>query len=305
MNCTYIHVPEGAAAAAAAQRMSVSTRPTVARREADPPSPVERAAEEVLGLGRVLVWVLVDERLEREPWGGAGARERPRRAVRLLSLPVFLRSMLAAAVGRPPLRCSDWSRWYCSCSCRCRRRSSRWRASRFSWRCFGGGVGGGPLVLSGLGGAAPSWELTLSVLLLLEDSWPALALLVELLVEAEEAVESSLKEPRPSGGRCRSTGPYNNWPSAFLSTPPTMVATGPPGGRETARPAGPRGDVGDSIGEREEVRGGGGGGRRCSPPTRPALGAAFARLRGWRGSSLWAAADAALAARGSVLAAPG
>lgn len=160
-------------------------------------------------------------------------------------------------------------------------------------------------MLSGRGGAAPSWELTLSVLLLLEDSWPALALLLELLVEAEEAVESSLKEPRPSGGRCLSTGPYSSLPSAFLNTPPTMVATAPPGGKETARPAGPRGDVGDSMGERDEVRGGGGGGRRCSPPTRPVPGPVCVRPSGWRGSSLGAAAGVELAARGSVLAAPG
>lgn len=166
-------------------------------------------------------------------------------------------------------------------------------------------MGGGPLVLSGRGGAAPSWELTLSVLLLLDDSWPALALLLELLVEAEEAVESSLKEPRPRGGRCLSTGPYSSRPSAFLSTPPTMVATAPPGGKDTALPAGPMGEVGDSMGERDEVRGGGGGGRRCSPPTRPVPAPVCVRPSGWRGSSLAAAAAAELAARGSVLAAPG
>lgn len=45
------------------------------------------------------------------------------------------------------------------------------------------------------------------MLLLLEDSWPALALLVELLVEADDAVDSSLNDPRPSGGRWRRTGP--------------------------------------------------------------------------------------------------
>ena len=55
------------AAAVTAQRMSVSTRPTVARRGAVPPFPTERAADEVLGLGRVLVWVLGEDRLEREP----------------------------------------------------------------------------------------------------------------------------------------------------------------------------------------------------------------------------------------------
>lgn len=305
VNCTYVHVPEGAAAAAAtSQRMSVSTRPTVARREAELPFPAERAADEVLGFGRVLVWVLGEDRLEREPWGGAGARDRPRRAVRLLSLPVFFRSMLAG-VGRPPLRCSDCNRWYCSCSCRCLRRSSKWRASRFSCRCLGGGVGGGPLVLSGRWGAAPSWELTLSVLLLLEDSWPALALLVELLVEAEEAVESSLKEPRPNGGLCLSTGPYSSRPSAFLSTPPTMVATTPPGGKDTALPAGPIGDVGDSMGERDEVRGGGGGGRRCCSPCCPMACASCVSPSTWRGSSRGAGAGFELAARGSVLAAPG
>lgn len=89
-----------------------------------------------------------------------------------------------------------------------------------------------------------------------------MALLFEELVEAEDAVESSLKDPRPKGGRCLNTGPYSSRPSAFLNTPPTIVATAPPGGKDTARPAGLRGDVGDSMGEREEVRGGGGGGSR-------------------------------------------
>ncbi|MPC16538.1 hypothetical protein E2C01_009365 [Portunus trituberculatus] len=212
--CTYIHISEGTAAAA--QRMSVSTRPA-GRREVGPPLPTERAAEEVLGLGRVLVCVLGEDRFEREPWGGAGAKDKPRRA----------------------------------------------------------------------------------------ESWPALALLVELLVEAEEAVESSLKEPRPKGGRCLNTGPYSSRPSALRSTSPTLDTTGPPGGRETARPAGPRGDVGDSIGERDEVRGGGGGGRRCGSPGWPMPCSTWARPSFCPGASRKARVGLEVAARGSVLAAPG
>lgn len=65
------------------------------------------AAEEVLGLGRVLVFMLEtwegegeEVRLESDPCA-AGARESPSRAVRLLSLPVFFKSMFDG-VGRPP-----------------------------------------------------------------------------------------------------------------------------------------------------------------------------------------------------------
>ena len=124
-------------------------------------------------------------------------------------------------------------------------------------------------------------------------------------MEAEEAVESSLKEPLPKGGLCLNTGPYSSRPSAFLSTPPTIVATDPPGGKDTARPAGPIGDVGDSIGERDEVRGGGGGGRRCCSPGKPVPGVTCANPNMWRGSSRGGKTGVELAARGSVLAAPG
>lgn len=67
------------------------------------------AAEEVLGLGRVLVLMLEtwegegegeEVRLESDPCA-AGAKESPNRAVRLLSLPVFFKSMFDG-VGRPP-----------------------------------------------------------------------------------------------------------------------------------------------------------------------------------------------------------
>lgn len=93
-----------------------------------------------------------------------------------------------------------------------------------------------------------------------------MALLVELLVEAEEAVESSLKEHLPKGGLCRKTGPYSSRPSAFLSTPPVTEATIPPGGTDVDRNAGLIGDEGDNIGDFEEVRGGGGGGNLCGSP---------------------------------------
>lgn len=252
-----------------------------------------------------------EARLERDPCD-TGARERPRRADRLLSLPVFFKSTLAGA-RRPPERWRAWRRWYCSCSCFWRLRSSMCLASRFSCLCFGGGVGGTLLVFCWRC-PAPSWELTLSVLLLLEDSCPALALLVELLVEADEAVESSLNEPRPRGGRCRSTGPYNSRPSEFRNTPPTTVATTPPGGTEADLGAGLMGEEGDSMGDLDEVRGGGGGGKRCGSPLMLPLGddrpdpaeALEATLRrcssrgGGRGA--WLLLPAAL---GSVLDTPG
>lgn len=160
-------------------------------------------------------------------------------------------------------------------------------------------------------GPAPSWELTLSVLLLLEDSWPALALLLELLVEAEEAVESSLNDPRPSGGRWRSTGPYSSRPSAFLNTPPTTLATMPPGGIDAERGAGLIGDDGDNMGDFDEVRGGGGGGNRCGSPLILLRGDDLAdpddvvevKLR--RCSSRGGGGGAWLAALGRVLDAPG
>lgn len=46
-----------------------------------------------------------------------------------------------------------------------------------------------------------------------------------------------------------------------------MLATIPPGGMDEERgPPGLNGDVGDNIGDLEDVRGGGGGGSLCGSP---------------------------------------